>query len=71
MNAYGRPGYGYGGVAAGAATGLAVGAVVGTLPARAAAMSVAGQNYYYDGSAYYQKCYQGTDVSYCVVPNPN
>jgi len=70
-NAYGRPGYGYGGAAAVAAAGLAVGAVVGTLPARAAAMSVAGQTYYYDGSAYYQKCYQGTDVSYSVVPNPN
>ena len=67
---YYGPGYrgpGYGGVAA----GIAVGAVVATLPARAAALSVAGQTYYYDGSAYYQSCYQGTDVSYCVVPDPN
>jgi hypothetical protein len=66
---YYGPGYrpGYGGVAA----GVAVGAVVATLPARAAALSVAGQNYYYDGSNYYQPCYQGTDVSYCVVSDPN
>ena len=47
-----------------------MGAVVGTLPAAAAARSVAGQTYYYDGSTYYQTCYQGTDVSYCVVPIP-
>ena len=64
------PGYrgpGYGGVAA----GIAVGAVVATLPATAAALSVAGQRYYYDGSTYYQPCYQGTDVNYCVVADPN
>ena len=63
----GSRGPGYGGVAA----GIAVGAVVGTLPARAAVLSVAGQRYYYDGSVYYQQCYQGTDVNYCVVPDPN
>ena len=68
-NAYRGPGYG--GVAAGAAAGLAVGAVVGALPAAAAARSVAGQTYYYDGGNYYQPCYQGTDVNYCVVQNPN
>jgi hypothetical protein len=67
---YYGPGYrgpGYGGVAA----GIAVGTVVATLPAAAAARYIAGQRYYYDGSAYYQPCYQGTDVSYCVVPDPN
>jgi hypothetical protein len=67
---YYGPGYrapGYGAVAA----GVAIGAVVATLPARAAALSVASQTYYYDGSNYYQKCYQGTDVNYCVVANPN
>jgi hypothetical protein len=68
-NAYN--GRGYGGAAAGVAAGLAVGAVVGTLPAAAAALSVAGQRYYRDGSAYYQQCYQGSDVNYCVVPDPN
>jgi hypothetical protein len=57
----------YGGVAA----GIAVGTVVATLPAAAAARYIAGQRYFYDGSTYYQSCYQGTDVSYCVVPDPN
>src|SRR5450759_1411184 len=68
-NAYNGPRYG--GAAARVAAGLAVGAVVGTLPAAAAALSVAGQRYYRDGSAYYQQCYQGTGVNYCVVPDPN
>ena len=44
---------------------------LGALPAAAVARSIAGQRYYYDGSAYYQPCYQGTDVSYCVVADPN
>jgi len=67
---YYGPGYRapvYGGVAA----AVAVGTVVGTLPAAAAALSVAGQRYYYDGGTYYQSCYQGTDVNYCVVADPN
>jgi hypothetical protein len=61
----------YGGVAAGAAAGLAVGAVVGSLSAAAQPMAVNNQTYYYDGTNYYQPCYQGTNLSYCVVPNPN
>jgi hypothetical protein len=66
-NAYGRPGYGYGGVAA----GLAVGATVAYLSAAAQPVVVNNQTYYNDGGTYYQKCYEGTEVSYCVVPNPN
>jgi hypothetical protein len=61
----------YGGVAAGAAAGLAVGAVVGSLSAAAQPLVVNNQTYYYDGTNYYQPCYQGTDVNYCVVPDPN
>jgi hypothetical protein len=61
----------YGAAAAGAAAGLAVGAVVGSLSAAAQPMVVNNQTYYYDGINYYQPCYQGTDVNYCVVPNPN
>ncbi len=53
------------------AAGLAVGTVVGTLPAAAAARTIAGRRYYYDGIAYYQPCYEGTDVNYCVVADPN
>lgn len=67
---YYGPGYHrpvYGGVAA----GIAVGTVIATLPATAAALSIAGQRYYYDGGTYYQPCYQGTDVNYCVVADPN
>jgi len=73
-DAYRAGGYyapGYHPVARAAVTGLAVGTVVGTLPAAASALSVAGQRYYYDGGAYYQPCYQGTDVNYCVVSDPN
>jgi hypothetical protein len=68
-----RPYYGprYGAAAAGVAAGLAVGAVVGSLSAAAQPMVVNNQTYYYDGTNYYQPCYQGTDVKYCVVPNPN
>ncbi|MCX5888483.1 MAG: hypothetical protein NTY36_03420 [Deltaproteobacteria bacterium] len=64
-------GGGWGGVAAGAAAGLAVGTVIGALSASAQPMIVNNQTYYYDGGNYYQSCYQGTDSSYCVVPNPN
>ena len=64
-NAYYGPRYG------GAAAGLAVGATVGYLSAAARPVAVNNQTYYVDGSTYYQKCYQGSDVSYCVVPDPN
>lgn len=74
MNVSGNwaPYYGssYGSAAAGAAAGLSVGTVVGALPDTAAAQSVAGQTYYVVGNTYYQKCYTGSQVSYCVVPNP-
>jgi hypothetical protein len=68
-NAYYGPGYGR--VATGAAAGLAVGATVGYLSAAARPVVVNNQTYYVDGKTYYQKCYQGSEVSYCVVPNPN
>jgi hypothetical protein len=61
----------YGAAAAGVAAGLAVGAVVGSLSAAAQPIVVNNQTYYYDGTNYYQPCYQGTDVNYCVVSNPN
>ena len=49
---------------------VAVGTVVRTLPDFVETRVVAGQRYYYDGDVYYQECYQGTDVIYCVVPAP-
>jgi hypothetical protein len=68
-NAYYGPRYG--GAAAGVAAGLAVGATVATLSAAARPLVVNNQTYYYDGANYYQSCYRGTDVNYCVVANPN
>jgi hypothetical protein len=64
-------GPGWGAVAAGAAAGLAVGAVVASLPSAAQPVVVNSQNYYFAGGAYYQPCYQGAELSYCVVDNPN
>jgi len=58
-------------VAAGAVAGLAVGTLVGALSAAAQPLLVNNQTYYYDGSNYYQPCYQGSSSGYCVVPNPN
>ncbi len=67
-NAYTGPGYRpYAGAAA---AGLAVGATVAYLSASAQPVAVNNQTYYVDGNTYYQKCYQGTEVSYCVVPDP-
>jgi hypothetical protein len=63
------PDYGEGGLAAFIA-GLVIGTVLQALPPGAVAQIIGGQTYYYDGSNYYQPCYQGTDLGYCVVPNP-
>ena len=70
-NAYYGPGYRPYPYARAAAAGLAVGATVAYLSAAARPVEVNNQTYYVDGNTYYQKCYQGTGVSYCVVPNPN
>jgi hypothetical protein len=59
------------GAVAGAAAGLAIGATIASLPAAAQPIYVNDQNYYYDGSNYYQACAQGADMNYCVVPDPN
>jgi hypothetical protein len=55
----------------GAAIALAVGTFLAILSANAQPQTINGQTYYYDGTNYYQPCYQGTDSGYCVVPNPN
>jgi len=68
-NAYSGPGYRpYAGAAV---AGLTVGATVAALSAAAQPVVVNNQTYYSDGGTYYQKCYEGTEVSYCVVPDPN
>jgi hypothetical protein len=50
---------------------VTVGTAVGTLPDAYVTTYVGNQTYYYDGSTYYQQCYQGVDVNYCVVSDPN
>jgi hypothetical protein len=65
------PWLGYRPYAGAAVTGLAVGATVAAISASAQPVVVDNQTYYNDGGTYYQKCYEGTDVSYCVVPDPN
>jgi hypothetical protein len=64
-------GAGWGAAAAGAAAGLAVGAVLSSLPPAAQPIVVNNENYYAADGVYYQPCYQGADVNYCVVDNPN
>ena len=59
------------GAAAGAITGLAVGALISSLPSTAQPLIVNNQNYYYDGTNYYQSCFHGSDSGYCVVQDPN
>ncbi len=70
---YGGGGWGAAaaGAVVGAAAGLAIGSAIASLPASAQPLIVNNQNFYYDGGNYYQPCYQGSDLSYCVVPNPN
>jgi hypothetical protein len=74
VNVSGGAGWGYyggGGAVAGAAAGLAIGAAIASLPGAAQPMVVNNQNYYYDGTNYYQPCYGGSDTNYCVVSDPN
>ncbi len=57
-------GYGY------AAGAIAVGVVVESLPDSADRVIVDNQTYYMDNDVYYQSCYQGSAVNYCVVDDP-
>lgn len=41
-----------------------------TLPDDATAVVVGGQNYYVSKGVYYQECFMGSDVYYCVVAAP-
>jgi hypothetical protein len=50
---------------------LAIGSAVASMPSSAQRLVVNDQPYYFDGTNYYQPCYQGADLHYCVVPNPN
>ena len=62
-------GPGWNNAVAGAAAGGSVG-FTDTLPADVTAVVVGGQNYYVSKGVYYQECFMGSDVNYCVVPAP-
>lgn len=64
-------GYRPGAVAAGVAAGVAVGSAVAALPPSYSTVVVNNQPYYFANGTYYQQCYQGAEVGYCVVANPN
>ena len=65
---------GDGGVAVGPDGGVAVrapgGRYVAVLPDGATRVLVGGQGYYVADGVYYQPCYVGADVNYCVVGAP-
>jgi hypothetical protein len=72
---YYGPGSNTAGAAAAAATAASValgtGMLVSGLPSGAVARTVAGKKYFFDGLTYYLPCYQGSELAYCVVPDPN
>jgi hypothetical protein len=47
-----------------------VGTIYNTLPPGAVPKMVGGTRYYYNAGIYYLPCYQGTELAYCVVPDP-
>jgi hypothetical protein len=47
------------------------GAYIAALPDGATRVLVSGQSYYVAGGVYYQPCYVGADVNYCVVVAPS
>jgi len=42
-----------------------------TLPDDVTAVVVGGQNYYVSKGVYYQECFMGSDVNYCIVSDPS
>lgn len=69
---YRAPGVVYGaGAVAATATAVAIGTRVVTLPPVCSNITVYGRPYYHCGGTYYQPLYDGPDVVYVVVDNPN
>jgi hypothetical protein len=69
---YYGPTWSYAPAGAGAAVAVGtVGTIFNTLPPAAVTRTVAGTRYYYNAGIYYLPCYQGSELSYCVVPDPN
>lgn len=57
-------------VVAGAVTGLAIGSIVASIPPSCSVVRVGGVEYRNCSGTYYQPVYQGSTVSYKVVPAP-
>ncbi len=57
--------------AGGGVTVTTPGMIVTALPAGVVARMVAGRRYFYGAGIYYLPCYQGSELAYCVVPDPN
>lgn len=69
---YRAPGVVYGaGAVAATATAIAIGTRVATLPPACSNVVINGRPYYHCGGTYYQPGYDGPDVVYVVVDNPN
>jgi hypothetical protein len=69
---YYGPTWSYAPAGAGAAVAVGtVGTILNTLPPGAVPRTVAGTRYYYGAGVYYLPCYQGSELAYCVVPDPN
>jgi hypothetical protein len=56
---------------AGGGVTILPGTIFSTLPLGAVPRIVAGTRYYYGAGVYYLPCYQGVELAYCVVPDPN
>ena len=53
-----------------AADVVAVGAMIGSLPQNSQPVVINNQQYYVSDGTYLQPCYQGSEMKYCVVQNP-
>lgn len=51
--------------------GLIIGAIINSPPPESQTVVIHEVTYIYDGTNYYQEVYEGTEVVYKVVPNPN
>jgi hypothetical protein len=53
------------------AAGLTVGAVVASIPQNSQPVVINEQQYYVSDGNYLKPCYQGSQLQYCVVADPN
>ncbi len=69
---YYGPTWGYAPAGTGARVAVGtVGTILNTLPPATVTRMVRGTRYYYNAGVYYLPCYQGSELAYCIVPDPN